>query len=292
MSGLSAHLASGNTTVCRCWALTRADGVRLGFTDHDRALAFDGITFNAETGLTARALEQSTGLAIDNTEAVGALSSETIDEAEIEAGRFDGAEVVAWQVNWALPEEREVLFRGQLGEIVRAGSAFRAELRGLAEVLNQPQGRVYQKPCSAVLGDAECGFDLDQAGFAAEVAVASVEDRQTFVFSWLDGFEARWFENGVLRVLDGAAVGLRGIIRSDVSRDGVRRLAVLEPLRAEVVAGDLIRLEPGCDKRAATCKAKYDNFLNFRGFPHIPGDDWQLSYPRHGGQNDGGSLGS
>lgn len=292
MSGLSAHLASGTTTVCRCWALTRADGVRLGFTDHDRALAFDGITFRAETGLTARALEQSTGLAIDNTEAVGALSSETIDEAEIEAGRFDGAEVVVWQVNWAEPEEREVLFRGQLGEIVRAGSAFRAELRGLAEVLNQPQGRVYQKPCSAVLGDAECGFDLDQAGFSAEMAVASVEDRQTFVFAGLDGFEARWFENGVLRVLDGAARGLQGIIRSDVSRDGVRRLAVLEPLRAEVAAGDLIRLEPGCDKRAETCKAKFGNFLNFRGFPHIPGDDWQLSYPRQGGQNDGGSLGS
>ncbi|MEO1152645.1 MAG: DUF2163 domain-containing protein [Pseudomonadota bacterium] len=292
MSALTTHLATGNTTVCRCWALTRADGVVLGFTDHDRTLTFDGISFRAETGLSARALEQTTGLAIDNTEAVGVLTSDTLDEAEIEAGRFDGAEVVAWQVNWAAPAEREVLFRGQLGEIVRAGPAFRAELRGLAEVLNQPQGRVYQKPCSAVLGDGECRFDLDQPGFAAEVQVATVEDRQTFVFAGLDAFAARWFENGVLRVLDGAGVGLRGIIRSDVSNNGLRRMAVLEPLRAEVVAGDVIRLEPGCDKRAATCQGKFDNFTNFRGFPSIPGDDWQLSYPRQGGQNDGGSLGS
>src|SRR5690606_20469724 len=131
------------TTCCRCWALVRRDGATLGFTDHDADLGFEGITFRADTGLSAAALQQSTGLAVDNTEARGALSSEAITEADIRAGRFDGAGVTAWLVNWADPAQRVLQFRGTLGEVTRAGGAFRAELRGLAEALNQPQGRVY-----------------------------------------------------------------------------------------------------------------------------------------------------
>ena len=93
--GLNTHLKSGATTVCRAWAVRRADGVTLGFTDHDRDLSFDGVTFRAGTGLTARSLMQSTGLAVDNSEAFGALSSDAVREADIESGRYDGAEVRA-----------------------------------------------------------------------------------------------------------------------------------------------------------------------------------------------------
>jgi uncharacterized phage protein (TIGR02218 family) len=46
----------------------------------------------------------------------------------------------------------------------------------------------------------------------------------------------------------------------------------------------------GCDKRAETCRAKFGNFLNFRGFPHIPGEDWVTAYPKDGVIHDGTSL--
>ena len=105
------HLATGTTTVCRCWALVRRDGVTMGFTDHDRNLSFDGIDFRADSGMTARAFQQSTGLAVDNTEAMGALSDDAIRAEDIEAGRFDGASVTMWLVNWTDPEERAIRFR-------------------------------------------------------------------------------------------------------------------------------------------------------------------------------------
>ena len=143
-SALAAHLASGTTTTCHAWAITRGDGTVLGFTDHDRDLTFDGMTFRAGTGLSAMTLQQGTGLAVDNSEAIGALSDAAIREADIDAGRFDGAAVSAWVVNWADVAARQVIFRGTIGEIRRAGGAFSAELRGLAEALNQPMGRVYQ----------------------------------------------------------------------------------------------------------------------------------------------------
>lgn len=292
MAGLAEHLAVGVTSVARCWSLKRADGQVQGFTDHDRDLTFEGVVFRANTGLTAHALEQTTGLAVDNSEALGALSDLSLSEADIEAGRYDGAEVRAWQVNWANVEERQLVFRGSLGEITRSGGAFRAELRGLAEALNQPQGRVFQKPCTAVLGDGECQFDLSLPGYAVEWDVTGVEEGRRFAFADAGGFVERWFERGAFRVLTGAAAGLVGVIRSDVTADGKRDIVLWEALRAPIALGDRVRLEPGCDKRAETCRAKFDNFLNYRGFPAIPGEDWQLAYPRRGGRNDGGSLSS
>jgi len=286
---LHAHLATGVATVCRCWSVTRADGVVLGFTDHDEALAFDGVSFRADSGLTAKALVQGTGLSVDNTEAIGALMSEAITEEDILAGRYDGAEVRAWLVNWADTGARMMLFRGSIGEVSRSGGAFEAELRGLTEALNQPQGRVYQPRCSAVLGDGLCRFDMAAEGYRADVPVEVVEGGRVFRFTGLDAFDLRWFERGRLEVLSGAAAGLVGIVKNDRLSNAGREVELWEQLPAEVAAGDMVRLEAGCDKRAETCRLKFDNFLNFRGFPHIPGEDWLMSYPRKSRRNEGGS---
>ncbi|MCO6381888.1 DUF2163 domain-containing protein [Oceanicola sp. 502str15] len=288
-AALHAHLGGGITTVCRCWSVTRADGRVLGFTDHDAGLSFDGLEFRANTGLTAKALVQGTGLSVDNTEALGALMSEAITETDILAGRYDGAEVKAWMVNWADPGARLLLFRGTIGEVSRANGAFEAELRGLTEALNQPQGRVYQPQCSAVLGDGMCRFDLGAAGYSAEVAVQAVEGGRVFGFADTAEFDLRWFERGRLRVMSGQAEGLVGLIKNDRLTNEGREVELWEQLPAQIAAGDMVRLEAGCDKRAATCRLKFDNFLNFRGFPHIPGEDWMMKYPKRGEGNSGES---
>jgi uncharacterized phage protein (TIGR02218 family) len=287
--GLAGHLAGGLTTVCRCWAVTRRDGVTQGFTDHDADLAFEGFTFRAQTGLTASALQQSTGLAVDNSEVLGALSSDAVTEADIRAGRYDGAEVRAWLVNWQRTEERVLQFRGSIGEIRRGAGAFQAELRGLAEALNQPRGQVYQAPCSAVLGDARCGVDLSVPGYSVEVMAEVCEEGRRFLFAELEGFDDRWFERGRLVMLGGAAEGLIGAVKNDrLSAEG-RVIELWETLRAEVRTGDRLRLEAGCDKRVETCRMKFANLANYRGFPAIPGEDWLMAVPGNQPVRDGGS---
>ncbi len=288
---LAEHLASGITTVCRAWAVTRKDGVELGFTDHDRSFSFEGIEFRASSGLTARAVEQTTGLSVDNSEALGALSDAAIREEDVRAGLFDGAVMRSWLVNWADVDERRLLFRGSLGEIERQGKSFRAELRGLAETLNQPQGRVYHRPCTAVLGDAACRFDTSAPGMSTEVEVTSVAGGAELMLPALAGFADGWFAQGRLIVLTGAAAGRIGVVKRDRDVAGQRVVELWEMLSAGFAPGDRVRLEPGCDKRAETCRVKFDNFLNFRGFPDIPGEDWLVSYPVRTGVNDGGSLG-
>jgi uncharacterized phage protein (TIGR02218 family) len=287
--GLDAHLASGATGVCRCWLLTRADGVQFGFTDHDRVLTFEEVVFRPESGMRAMALSQSTGLAVDNTEALGALSDAAITEADIVAGRYDGARIEAWLVQWEAPENRVLQFRGQLGDLTRSGGAFRAELRGLSELMNIATGRVYQRGCSAVLGDSACRFDLAQAGYWAEGAIVAVEGHRVFWLSLSESFEGRWFERGRCEVLDGAAAGLVGAIKIDRIEGDLRRVELWDRLRAEIRPGDRLRLTAGCDKDMQTCRLKFGNLLNFRGFPDLPGDDWVMAHPTRVSARDGGS---
>ncbi|XDA96551.1 DUF2163 domain-containing protein [Sulfitobacter sp. LCG007] len=286
---LKAHIQSGLTTVAHCWAITRKDGAAFGFTDHDSDLTFAGIVFKAETGLTAHAISQSTGLSVDNTEALGALSDAAVREDEIEQGRFDNAEVRAWLVNWADVSERWLQFRGTIGEVKRADGTFRAELRGLTEALNRPLGRVYQKPCAAVLGDGACGFDTTSPGFYYNILAEEIEDGR--IFRWRDrlGFREGWFTRGRLEVRAGPATGLWGTVKNDRIENGGRLVELWEPIRGDVLVGTQLRLVAGCDKRAETCRVKFDNLRNFRGFPDIPGEDWLMAVPKSGGLNEGGS---
>lgn len=287
---LAEHLAGGVTTVCRAWALTRKDGVELGFTDHDRSFSFEGILFRAATGLTARAVEQTTGLSVDNSEALGALSDTAIRDEDVQSGLFDGASIRSWLVNWADTSQRRLLFRGSLGEIERQGKSFRAELRGLADLLNQPRGRVYHRLCSAVLGDVSCRFDTNAPGMSADADVVSVAGGTELSLPSLTEFPDGWFAQGRVTVLSGAATGQIGIVKRDRDVAGQRVIELWEMLSAGFSPGDRVRVEPGCDKRAETCRVKFDNYLNFRGFPDIPGEDWLVSYPVSSGVNDGGSL--
>lgn len=280
-------------TRARAWAVSRHDGAVLGFTDHDRDLSFEGMVFRAGTGMSARALVRGTGLAVDNSEGFGALSDAAIGEDDIRAGRFDGAGVRIWEVNWADVADRREVFRGSIGEISRdlwrGSGAFRAELRGLAEALSVEGGFVYQRRCSAVLGDGRCRFDLGLPGFAVERALEAVEGGRVLGWAAFAGFEAGWFAEGCVEVLGGAAAGLRAVIRDDRAVGAGRRIELWEPL-AGLVPGDAVRIVAGCDKRAATCRLKFDNFNNFRGFPHIPGDDWLAVFPARAAGNDGGSM--
>lgn len=288
-AALIGHLQTGATTTCRAWRVTRKDGQVFGFTDHDQDLAFEGTIFTANSGLTPGMLQQSSGLAVDNTEVAGALSDVSITETDLRAGRFDGAEVTAWLVNWQNLDERAIRFRGHFGEIQIAGGSFRVELRGLSDVLNQVRAKVYQPSCAAVLGDNECRVDLSQPQFNVETTIKALGNSGEYFVPSQPSFSPGWFMWGKAQILSGRAMGLVASIRFDEEKDGQRRIELMSAFDLSPQVGDDIRLVVGCDREGATCRAKFNNFLNFRGFPHIPGTDWLASYPTPTQRNDGGS---
>lgn len=262
------------STTARAWALRRHDGVVLGFTDHDRPLSFAGVQFRPDSGLEARQLVQTLGLSVDHTEAMGLIAHEAITEADLNAGRWDGAEVTVWEVDWTSLDHR-VMFRGHLGEISHQSGAFRAELRGQSEALAHPQGRAFHRRCSARLGDGRCGINANVEPWMWESEVAGV-NRAILRLRGGAQFGAGWFTHGRAEICDGPLAGVSFPIKTDRFTD-MREVTLWQPLDGENVIGAKVKLYAGCDKRAETCRVKFDNYLNFRGFPHLPGEDFLMT---------------
>jgi len=290
-SAFAAHLAGTVTTLCWCWKVARTDGVTLGFTDHDRPLSFDGLTYEAATGSVATEIASSLGLAVDNLDVEGALSSGAVTDADIAAGRYDGARIEVWRVNWADTSQRVLMRAGAIGEVTHGELGFTAELRGLANVLDQTVGRTYQRTCDAVVGDNRCDVDLDAGAYKGAGAVTAVADNRVVTTDALAGFDDGWFRFGRLTWVTGANAGTSAEVRAHHAIDGGATLTLWQRAPLPIAAGDTFIVTAGCDKTVQTCKAKFDNVLNFRGFPHMPGNDRAFSYVvGQTGENDGGSF--
>ena len=288
--GLSAHLSGDASTTCHGWRLTRKDGVVLGFTDHDRDIVFDGVTFEAATGLLASEASAETGMVTGGMEVAGALISDRLSETELAAGAFDHAKIETFLVNWSLPEERLLLRVGHIGEVLREDGAFRVEIRGLAAGLDEPQGRVFRAPCDADLGDQRCQVDLDAPAYRGSGAVVAAFDGRRFTISGLEGFAVGWFERGTLTWTSGANTGRRAVVKAQRDVVGVPTIELWNAMTGAIEPGDAFTVTAGCDKRFDTCREKFGNRLNFRGFPHMPGNDFALGYARNGSRNNGGRL--
>jgi uncharacterized phage protein (TIGR02218 family) len=287
---LQAHLDDGTTTLSWCWRISRADGVALGFTDHDRVLAFDGTEFEPESGFAASEIRSGSDLAVDAQDATGVLTSDRITETDILDGRWDNATVELWRVNWANTSQRVLLRRGAVGQIRRGRMAFVAEVRSLAHVLGQTVGRTFQAGCDAALGDARCGIDLENAVYKGTGVVTDLLRDRAFMASGLAAYDAGWFTSGTITWTSGANAGRITEVLAHGLTDAIATLTLLEAPVRVIAEGDSFIARAGCDKRIATCGAKFANTANFRGFPNIPGQDAVLRYASQDGGHEGNVL--
>jgi uncharacterized phage protein (TIGR02218 family) len=279
---LQAHLDSRTTTLAWCWRITRNDGTRLGFTDHDRDLAFDGTTFEAATGFTASEIKDALGLAVDNLEVSSALKSDRLNEDDLAAGLFDDAAIEIWRVDWADTDARVIMRSGSLGEVRRSGAAFTAEVRGLAHYLQQSKGRLYQSGCDADLGDIRCGIDLDDPAYRGTGTVLAASGPRLFTASGLGAFAAGWFTRGLVTFTSGANAGRSQEVKRHTLAGSTTTIELWQPMALVIAPADTFGITAGCDKRFATCQSKFANAASFRGFPHMPGPDYVLAVARPG----------
>lgn len=289
-AGLQAHLDSGATTLCWCWRIARADGVVFGFTDHDRTLTISGVDYEPDSGFAASEIRSGSDLAVDAQDAEGVLSSGRITETDILDGRWDNASIEVWRVNWAGTDQRVLMRRGNIGQVRRGKAAFVAEVRSLAHVLNQTVGRTFQYYCDAALGEARCGVNLEAAAYKGTGTVAAVASDRSFTASGLSAFVAGWFELGHVEWTSGANTGRKAEIARHLLSGAVAMVELFEAPVRSIAVGDAFIIRAGCDKQFATCKAKFANGVNFRGFPHMPGDDTILRYANRGDGNAGEPL--
>lgn len=269
---LAAHLAGEVTTLATCWRLERADGWVRGFTDHDRELVVDGLTYVASTGFLPSAIKTASDLSVDNLDVDGFLDDAALKAEDLIAGLFDGARIEVFIVNWAdLAQGRLLLRKGFLGEIKRADQRFSAEIRGLSNRLQQTAGKLYSRLCRVDLGSSECGVALGPRTDTYAVTQVIAADTVRIVTARATGF----FTFGKATFTTGANAGA---VNEVLLHDG-QTIRLFVPMPRPIVVGDQIVLVAGCDKTPETCNAKFANILNFRGEPHIPGNDKVFSYP-------------
>lgn len=287
----AAHLQGGATTLARCWKLVRRDGLVIGFTDHDRDLVIAGTTFAARTGLEAAEATSELGFAVGGGEVSGALVAAAITEGDIAAGLYDDASIEVWLVNWANADERLLLDIGTIGEVSRTDRGFLAEARGLMHRLDETRGRLYRAACSADLGDGRCGIDLETEAFRGTAAVTVTDGRLGLSAGALAGYADNWFTGGRLAWTSGANAGISVEVKLHRQAAAGAEIVLWQPAPKPIAVGDDFRVYAGCDKAFATCRAKFANWLNFQGFPHMPGNDFVVTYPTGSEPNlDGGSL--
>ncbi|MFT0890919.1 DUF2163 domain-containing protein [Pseudochelatococcus sp. G4_1912] len=285
--GFSSHLGEGVTTLCRCWKVLRRDGVVAGYTDHDRDLTFANVTFLARSGLEAAEASSELGFAVSGGDVAGVLASASISEDDLTRGKYDDASIETWLVNWSNVEERVLLDLSSIGEIKRSEHAFTAELRGLMHRYDEERGRIYRADCTADLGDQRCKVVLNTPALRADGVVEATDGRLGFSAAVLGGYANGWFTGGALTFVTGANAGTTVEVKSH----GGATLQLWVPAVKEIAVGDQFVVTAGCDKSVATCRAKFSNVVNFRGFPHMPGNDFIIRYPLQGEPGlDGGSM--
>ena len=180
-------------------------------------------------------------------------------------------------VNWSDPTQFDLAARGSFGNARMVESGFEVEFRSLSQRLNQPTGRTYQRTCDAKLGDARCKFVI------TPVSVTVVAVSGNIVTIGATSEPNDWFSLGKLVDATGAEHKIK-------THSGTRILLWETPVLPPGV-GTTVVLTPGCRQTIEVCNAKFNNFANFRGFPHVPGNDAQMSYPIRGREDyNGGSL--
>ena len=278
------------TKNCYAWAIERTDGHVFGFTDHDQEVSFEGAVFKPTSGLSSSAISKTTGLSVDTTEVLGGITDASVREEDIVSGKFDNASVRCWRFNWSDLSDRSLEFRGLIGEIRQTGGTFQAEIRGLAALLNRPRGRLYQSPCSAVLGDKRCKLATNNPAFSRTLKVIKSAGNATFILDDPLDLDEGWFVQGAFFVLSGDHSGSSGMIKLDEKTENHRKITLWKGFVHDLQPGEDVRITAGCDKQFLTCQKKFSNTVNFRGFPDIPNDQYVMQSPEQFQNRDGGSL--
>lgn len=266
-----ASIADGElTSIALCWRLERGDGTGLGLTSHDQPLMQDGTAYVPTPGIVPASMTRSLGLEPHSGEVAGALSSDALEESDLALGRWDGARMRLTAIDWRNPDAEAIqLIGGELGEVSIEGEKFSAELRGAACQLDNPVCPSTSPECRAQFGDKRCRVDL--AGRTVTAAVVGASDGELT----LDRVADDRFLLGRLRYMSGANCGLATVIVS-IAGNVIR---VRDLPRGTVESGCRIELREGCDKRFETCAGRFANAANFRGEPHLPGNDLLTRYP-------------
>lgn len=265
-------------TWARCARVVRSDATVIAFTEHDRDITYDSITYLSSISYTPTVRSDTSTLSVNNADLQGYFSLAGVLKDDVVNGLYDGAEVYELLIDYSNSSLVKLMGKGYLGEVEIKDNAFSAEYRSLTQKLQQNVGKYYTAECNAQLGDARCTVNL--ASFTSVGTITSVTTSQIFIDSSFIGSQSNDYYNyGLITFTSGLNSGISREVKD--YNDATGEITTFLPFPYTVSISDSFSVYAGCDKRKATCISKFNNVINFRGFDMIPGQN-QIS--KFGGQ--------
>lgn len=263
---LKSHLSNEVTTLANCWVLKRTDGVIKTYTDLDKDLIYDNQVYISIAGFSTSSVESKADLSVDNLDVEGVMYNGHITSEDLMAGLYDFAEIEVFVVNYEDTSQGKLLLkRGIIGEVKLQKDMFTAEMRGITEFLQKQIGEVYSPSCRATFCDGRCKLDPNNFTHNGSITYLTSQMILTTDLSQDSGY----FTNGVIEWLTGANTGLKQEIKEYTNKQLVLALAMPNTIRI----GDTFKIRAGCDKKIQACIDRFNNAINFRGEPYLPGLD-------------------
>lgn len=288
-SALRQHLQSETTNLCYCWKIIRKDGFSLGFTDHDKDIFLHDICFQSQNSLAVNAVENSIGFQSVGAHISGALSSDLISIEDLDAHLYDNATLETWVVNWADINQNFLLDISIFGDVTKGDFSYHVNVSTMASLFDQTKGRYYQIECPLKLGDVQCTVDLNSPNYFAYAEVQRIISSSQIIVK-ASGYNSLWFQSGTLIFVDDHHKTHSLLIKEHMQLNDLATLTLWDNLPTSIPISSQVQLIAGCNKTLSMCSAKFKNQNNYRGFPHIPGNDILMSFANQYSLMDGGSL--
>lgn len=277
-TNLRAEMTGALQKLATCMLITRSDGAVYGFTTHDKPLTVSGVVYEAAASFSATDVASNSNLDVDNLTVEGILSSASITEEDLRAGRWDYAAFRIFIVNWADLTMGDYKVRaGRLGEVQVHKQTFSVELLGLMEAYGISIGELTSPMCRASLGDARCGFNL--TGSPSSTVTGTIVTADTDFFTLHDSSRVEadgYFDEGVITFTSGDNAGIAREVKAYVVGTWITKTPI--PYDA---TGATYTMTRGCNRRFETCRDTFNNVINFRGEPWLRGNDALIQIGRH-----------
>lgn len=289
-TAMSNLLASeGIQALATFWLVKRKDGTVLAFTDWPENVTAISYTFQSASGISRSAIEQRADLAAPNMNVTGIVTTGFITDEDIRNGLYNSATVQVWM---AVPGDANFATYGRIplpgayiGEIKIQDGVYVLELRGWSYQLQQSYVELFTPTCCADFCDSRC--KLTAANYTMTGTVAAVQSALTSFYVTPGTFGADCNINsnwtfGVLTFTGGVNTNYKvevaaSSVVSGGTYNGDLSVSLYLGTPKTISVGDTVSILCGCNKTINTCLS-YNNVVNFRGTPFIPGMNFLYDY--------------
>jgi uncharacterized phage protein (TIGR02218 family) len=275
----------------------RLDGFALYLTTASSSLEYLGDTYTPIGSIETSAFRSEAALKDANVDYQGVISSDKITTADLVAGKYRGATVEVFLIDWRFPFLDPFLRRKYtLGDVSFDGEKWTAEAWGVMRRLQQKVGDRFVRTCVHDLGsdsstsDFDCRKDITTAPFTnTEKPVGDVTSRRVFRVNGLPtSLGDDYFKDGTVTITETAStspnnLGTEREIKSSVDEGaGSHTIELYLPFPFDLATTtDEVTLVAGCLKRIKVdCEGKFSNKANNGSFPLMPGQDTLLKTPK------------